>query len=298
MDNVTPITITGGDLIKAILNANKFEDILSVDGFKFAFNLIAKEIHPDKCSLPGAAEAMSRMGEWKEYYENGKQYKDDAGTFRTNGYWVEFASTQKNLEWSFENYQIFKALKDPSSIHFQKYLPDSEGLLDGKQRLNFNKRAIPLSGLTLPQEHVNWVLNRLLEYCAYLSEIGFSHCGLNPESVFIIPENHGIQIVSFYHLTKFGNRIGTISGKYKNWYPQDTFVSKTANPLIDMECAKKIACYLLGEPSGNAIKLRKTHNEDFINFLVTQHDNAYKALTIYRDLLKKNFKKEFHSLTI
>ncbi len=82
------------------------------------------------------------------------------------------------------------------------------------------------------------------------------HCGLNPESIFIVPETHGIQICSFYHLTKIGNRIGTISGKYSNWYPQDVFKTKIATPIIDLGCSMKIASYLLGDTSGIGIKHR------------------------------------------
>lgn len=291
--------IDAKELIGKIEKASKLEDVVSVTDFKTDFNSISKEIHPDKCSLPGASEAMAKMNLWKDYFENGKELKDDIGIFRTNGYWADFKSDVENLMWSIENYRIFKQLKTERDEHFKKYLPKEGKLLsDGTFRFEFDKRAIPLSGLTLPQEHVNWVLNRLLEYCAYLSEIGFSHCGLNPESVFIVPETHGIQICSFYHLTKFGNRIKTVSGKYRNWYPQEMFANKIASPVIDLELSKKIASYLLGEPSGSVIKLRKTHNEDFVNFLISQNDNAYNTLSAYRELLKKNFKKQFHLLSI
>lgn len=287
------------EIIDKIKTASKIEDVLSISDFKTEFNNIIKEIHPDVCSLDGASEATKKMLLWKEIFENGKEYKNDVGTFVTNGYWVEFKSTEKNHSWSIENYRLFKQLKDTTSENFKRYIP-KDGILasDGIIKYTFDKRAIPLSGLTLPQEHVNWVLNRLLEYCAYLSQLGFSHCGLNPESVFIVPETHGIQVCSFYHLTRLGNRIGTLSGKYINWYPNEIFATKTAVHKIDIECSKKIASYLLGDTSGSGIKFKKTHNEDFINFIVTQDENAYKALTFYKGLLKKNFKKEFHLLTI
>lgn len=287
------------DLIARIEKASKIEDVISIANFKTEFDNIVKEIHPDKCSLPGASEATAKMNVWRDVFENGKEYFDDASTFRTNGYWAEYRSDKKNLAWSIENYRRFKHLTGPANDHFQKYIPATGKLLsDGTFRYEFTDRSIPLSGLQLPQEHVNWVLSRLLEYCAYFAEIGFSHCGLNPESVFIVPETHGIQVCSFYHLTKLGNKIGTISGKYSAWYPPETFHTKEATMAIDIELSKKIAAYLLGDPSGSAVKLRKTHNEDFVNFLVSASDNSYKTFTTYKELLKKNFKKQFHSLTI
>lgn len=286
-------------LIEKILTSTKVEDIISVTDFNKEFNAIIKEIHPDICSLDGAVQATIQMNKWKNHFENGSVYKDDVCEIKTNYYWAEFTPTSKNLNWSIENYRLFKQLKSDTDIHFQKYLPSEGKLLsDGTFRFEFDKRAIPLSGLTLSQEHVNWILNRLLEYCAYLSEIDFVHCGLNPESVFIVPETHGIQICSFYHLTRVNNKVGTVSGKYKNWYPHELFTDKIATPLIDLECSKKIAAYLLGDKSGSGVKFKKTHNEDFINFIVSQHDGAYKCLTDYKELLRKNFKKQFHILTV
>ena len=286
-------------LINKINTAFKLEDVLNVENFKEEFNQIMFKIHPDKCSLTGAADATFKMNGWKNIYENGKIYKDDAGEFKTNGYWLEIKSGEKNLDWSIDNYKLFQGLKSDTDKHFFKYLPKECKLLsDGIYRYTFLNRAIPLSGLELPQEHVNWVLNRLLEYCSYLSKIGFVHCGLTPESVFITPENHGIQIVSWYHLTRINNKIGTVSGKYKNWYPARVFSDKVATPDIDIECSKRIAAYLLGDKSGNGGKFRKTHNADFINFLLSHSDSSYKTLLQYKELLDKNFKKEFYLLNI
>jgi hypothetical protein len=286
-------------LIEMIKRAHKIEDVLNVANFKAEFNNIMKQIHPDTCNETGASDATSKMNIWKDEYENGKAFTDDIGTFKTNGYWVDFKSSIPNLKQSVEHYNMLQRLTSDADIHFKKYLPGNCSLLpDGTYRFSFEKRAIPLSGLTLPQEHVNWVLNRLLEYCAYLSQTGLVHGGLNPESVFIIPENHGIQVVSFYHLARKNTKISTLSGRYINWYPAQVLSTKVATSLIDIECVKHIATYLLGEKSGNAVKLRKTHNEDFINFLLTQHDNAWECLTQYKDLLRKNFEKKFYPLTI
>jgi serine/threonine protein kinase len=282
------------DLIEKINTAKKPEDIISVSNFRDEFRSILKLIHPDVCSLNGAKEATARMACWKDFLENGKHYEDDCGILTTNGYWAEFQSSEPNLQWSFEHFHKLKSMKGNQAEHFNKYIPKE---LSG-QRFHFEKRSIPLSGLTLSQEHVNWVLSRLLEYCAYLEETGWVHCGLSPESVFIIPETHGIQICSFYHCTRVRSKVSTISAKYQNWYPAYLFDTNKAFHEIDIEMAKKIAAYLLGAPSGNAVALRKTHKPEFVNFLVSHHDNAHEALFQYKEILSKNFKKQFHLLTI
>lgn len=286
-------------LIDKIIKAKKIEEVLDLANFKTEFNTIIKQIHPDTCTDPGAGEATSKMTIWKHQYENGQPFTDDAGVFKTNGYWADFSPTLPYVTASVANYIMFQQLQSHADLHFKKYLPATcRTLADGTYRFVFEKRAIPLSGLQLPQEHVNWVLNRLLEYIAYLSQSGFVHGGLTPESVFIVPENHGIQVVSFYHLARNKTSIHTVSGRYLNWYPVQVVQTKQALPVTDLECAKRIAAYLLGEASGNAVKLRKTHNEAFINFLLTSHDNAYQCLTQYHQVLRTNFKTRFHSLTI
>lgn len=286
-------------LIHQILESKKIEDIIYIGNFKTEFNDVLKLIHPDKCQLDKAAEATTKMNEWKYLYENGKEFIDDVGPFKTNYYWADYKSDVKNLNWSVENYRLFKQQTSDADKHFLKYLPQDCILQpDGTYRFIFEKRSIPLSELELPQVHVNWILNRIFEYCAYLSQIGFCHCGINPDSIFIVPETHGIQVMSFYHLTRTGNKIGTVSGKYKNWYPTETFTDKVGVSSIDIELAKRTAAYLLGDKSGSGVRFRKTHNEKFIDFLLTRHNNAYQCLSTYRKLLEDNFKKEFHLLTI
>lgn len=288
------------DLINKIENSVKIEDVLDIHNFKDEFNAIIKQIHPDICSLSGAGDAVSKMNSWKLKMENGELFKDDVGEFTTNGYWVKYKDvTNPMIKWSFENYMNFMGLSTSADKQFQKYLPLSMELSSDELTINFDKRAIPLSSIdTLPQEHVNWVLNRLFEYCSYLDSIGWVHCGLTPDNVFNVPETHGIQITSFYHLTRKGRKIKTISGKYSNWYPQSVFNDKQAINLIDIEMSKKIAIWLLGDKSGVGIKLKKTHNENFINFVSKHNTIPFETMNEYKTLLKANWKSEFHNLNI
>jgi len=282
-------------LIYEINMAQKVEDVLDIKNFEDGFKTIVKSIHPDICKDPGAPEAMQKMNTWKQWFTKGRVLYDDAGEFTTNGYWAKFQGNTNSIQ----NYRLLKSLKGRNHENFQKYIPQ-EGKLqqDGSFLLEFKDRAIPLSELVLPQEHVNWVLNRLLEYCSYLAENGLSHGGINPESIFIVPETHGIQVCSFYHMGSIGKKAKTMSGKYSLWYPKSLRDTKIITPLTDIELSKRTAIYLLGDKSGSGVKLRKTANEKFLNFVLTQHENAYECMTKYRELLKKNFKTQFYQLKI
>ncbi len=285
-------------IIAKILNAKRLGEIVNPSHWKKEFQDLVKQLHPDVCKHPKASEATSKLVELRDKYELGSIYYDDIGEYTTNGQWAIFTGEQKFLLKSKCVFDTISALKDPASLHFRKCLPKSMKMEGDKLKVEFEKRTIPLSGLELPQEHVNWILSRILEFTAWLHQIGYSHCGLNPESVFIVPETHGIIVTSFYHTVKMDGMLESGSGKYAHWYTPSAFDSKRAIPTIDVECAKKVAVYLLGDLSGSGIKLRKTHHPAFIDFVIAQHHNAYQCFDEYRKLVEKNFKKEYHSLTL
>lgn len=69
-------------------------------------------------------------------------------------------------------------------------------------------------------------------------------------------------------------------------------------PCIDLELAKKTVIYLLGDPSGSGIRLRKTHHSTFIDFVISQSINPMDTYQQYRTLLKSNFNNVFHILNL
>lgn len=285
--------------LERILAAKHYGQIVNVQKHPQEFKELIQQIHPDVCKLPKAADATAHLNKLRDVFVEGIKYPDDAGGYVTNGYWAHWKSTEPCVKWSFENINRFAALSDTASAQFKKYLPHiATPLGNDVYQLGFEKRAIPLSGLTLPQEHANWILSRLLEYAAYLAQMEFVHCGLTPESVFIVPENHGIIISSFYHLTRIGNPVKTISAKYKDWYPPELFANKQATTAIDLQMVKKIAIYLLGDRSGIGVKLRKTCDGEFVNFLLQSDDDAFLTYGSYRLLLKNKFESKFHILNI
>ena len=285
-------------LVQKILSAVALQDIVDIAHHKSDFDRLMKQIHPDRCTLPKAHEAACKLNQLRDLFEKGKVYVDDVGEFRTTGYVIDCTGDKKLLTQSLTMYKKLKGLTDSSSLHFHRYLPDSMEMKGDLLHVKLSHRAVPLLHLQLPQEHVNWILSRMLECIAWFSQIGYVHAGFIPENIFVVPETHGIIITSFYHMTPIDSPLKTVSARYQHWYPPAIFTDKIAQALIDIELAKKIAISLLGDPSGSGVRLRKTHHAEFVDFVIRQHDDAFIAFKQYRALLDRCFEKKFYVLNV
>jgi serine/threonine protein kinase len=280
-------------LIDKLKIATYLAEVLEPPDFHKQFREAARALHPDLCALPEAASAFSRLVDLKDHYEKGQDFIDDAGKVEARHLRVRFQGEAELLDTSWHNFQRLKKLPGKAAQHFFKYLPASGSR--GKNDLNFNfpQRSVPLSGLVLPEGQVAWILSRLLEVSAWLAQEGLVHGGINPESVLVVPETHGLILTSFYHLSLRGQKMKSVSGRYKHWYPDELFAHKTADSFIDLECCKRLAVYLLGDPSGSGVKLKKTVNPALMKFLLDRHVEAYTCYDQYRQMLSKHFPKKY-----
>ena len=294
--------MTDIEAIEKVLKSEKPQDIFNGD-WKAVFKKYSLLIHPDRCKHPKASDAMAVLSNYKEQMEHGVQYRDEAGDFRVFDKKIVYEVTDENrklLRQSFENFKILKTRTDKTSVNFHRYLPESMRLSSKELIINFKDRSVPLTGQKLPQHHVNWLFSRMFEVTLWLRQIGYSHMGMNPTTVFVVPETHGIILVSFYHMTHLDHKAKTISARYKMWYPTELFVKKIATQDIDLELCKKIALYLLGDRSAAGTKLKrdKDVNQEMLAFLLTKHQCEVGDYKQYRDLLAKNFKKKFYPLDL
>lgn len=287
-------------LLTAILSSTSPAGLLSRRHYRQQYLGYLKLLHPDVCRLPGAGDAVARLNDYVAQLKALDQLTDDAGPLRRrDAQTFSLEGDPTLLQQSLNNYRRLTQLSSGAAGHFRRYLPTElrrEGdalLVSGPEFL------VPLSGLTLPTEHVAWVLSRLLELVAWLHQEGFCHAGLNPESLALVPGTHGVIALSLYHLTSLGGPLTAVSGKYLNWYPPAVFRDKRATAYIDLSLAQRTALYLLGDPSGHGVKLHKTVDERLINFLIAPQQNAYAALTEWRALLHTVFGKPvFHPLEL
>jgi len=294
--------MTDVELVDKLIKSKKPSDIFT-DDWKKDYLRYSKLIHPDSCSLSDAGNAMAIMNHYKDVIENGTPYIDESGPFRVFEKRIEYVVTDANrklLTQSVNNYKALMAFHDKASVNFQRYLPESMVLEKEQLTIKLKDRSIPLTGQKLPQIHINWLFSRMFEFTLWLRQVGYSHMGMNPTTVFVVPETHGIIVINFYHMSKLGKKAETISAKYKMWYPTDLFVKKIATEDVDLELCKKIALYLLGDKSaaGTKLKMDKDVNKEVLSFLLTKHQNAKEEFVQYRELLAKNFEKKFYPLNL
>ncbi len=265
------------------------------------YKRLLKLVHPDICKIDGAEEASARLNELKVEWKKGIKYKDESGIFYSKGLEAVYEGDPKILLQSVDNYKKLMSFKDDRAKNFQKYLPESMNLSDDKLIVKFSKRAVPLAALPkMEQKHVNWIASRILEFATWVNSVGLSHNGLNLESVYVTPQDHGIQVASFYMMTPMNEKLKGISGKYKTWYPPSIFKNKTAASSIDITLAKKIGIYLLGDKSGVGTKLKRDSdvNQEMLNFFISHSEDPNTTYFHYRDLLTKNFERKFYELNV
>ncbi|GGM93264.1 hypothetical protein GCM10010967_27990 [Dyadobacter beijingensis] len=257
------------------------------------FREILKMIHPDKCKHPMAQEATNHLLAIHRHFVHGSEFADDAGGFLSNDYWVNYMGEPAIID---HGRKMQREIAARAPEHLRRYMPYT---WDTTSSLLMEQRAIPLVNLTLPQEHVNWVLSRLLEFCMLLHRhTGRAHLGLTPAQVLLVPETHGIAVAGFYHTAPLGGPVKTISGAFRHWYPATLLADKKATENADLEMVKRIGAYLLGDRSGLGTSLLKTHHRGFIEFLLSSDDDSLACYEKYRAILDQNFPSQFIHLNI
>lgn len=280
------------EIIDEIIHATHINQIIDMTDFEVDCRRLVKQIHPDICKDPRAHEAFVKFQELKSSYEEGFKYLDDNGQVIIKDNTITLKGDMDRI--MFSSAMGNNLIKYGSKNFVNSYLP----LQINGPVIYTNGNFTVLLDITLPEEHVRWILNRLLEFASYMEKNGLVHAGLNLESCIFNPITHGLNVISFYHTRPIGSKLTTLSAKYKRFYPARTFHSKIADTAIDIALAKGIACTLLGDSSGRGIKLKGKVSEPLLNFIFTNHDSAYVAMTDYKEMLKNNYESKFYTLKL
>lgn len=284
--------ITESELIDRVMDARHYS-ALQPDDIHANFRDILKMIHPDKCRHPKAQEATHHLLAMHRHFISGTAGTDDSGTYLTNNHWVLYQGEGAMVTDARQRQQH---IASKGTEHLRRYMPY---VWEGANLLVLERRAVPLAGLTLPQEHVNWVVSRLLEFCMLLhGHTDHAHLGLTPAHVMLVPETHGIAVAGFYHATALGARASTISAAFRHWYPEQLMRDKHAAEYVDLEMVKRLGAYLLGDRSGLGTSLIRSHHPAFVDFLLSADTDSIACYEKYRTMLAQHFPSRFIHLNI
>lgn len=287
-------------IIHKIVKADSWFEIFSKHNYAAEYKYMIKKIHPDICYHKEASKAVCKMQDLLCEVKNLSKIEDDAGVIYTlseNKYSIN--SDSDLLGKSYRLYKTLTSKKDSASMHFKKMLPESSWMEEGRMLISGPGKFMPLTGYRFAPKHVAWIISRMLEFIAWFHQMGRCHAGINPESVWIVPKTHGLIFPVFYHSCLLDTKLSSISGRYSHWYPEEVFETKTATQNIDISLVQRTALYLLGDVSGNGVKLKKSVDSRLIDFLIEPHYNSYDAFVEYRELLQKVFgRPKYYKLEI
>ena len=296
-----------------IKNARQPESIFTRDSIEREYKQLVKQFHPDiggdtdvfknLVSLYNLGLSKISSNTWGIISLERSAFSDDAGAVykrKNHNIQLYFTGTEDRLNLTADFLKQTQSIDDIK--RYSNYTHSKEEVVIRTNKQEALVLTLPLTAYHfhskiitqqfpkgLPDIHLAWIGSRLFEYCALLEHHGFSHCGLNPNTIFIIPENHGIYVTSFYHAGPSGSKLTTISANYKNWYPASTFVKKTRGAFIDIELAKQCL-----------ISINKNPIDPKMNkFLKQFHSSAKDCFIEYRELLESLYgKPTFHKLEI
>lgn len=104
----------------------------------------------------------------------------------------------------------------------------------------------------LDGRHLGWIGNRLLTVLGFCQRQGIVHGAVLPCHVLLQPGNHGLQLVGWGQSVAVGQRLRTITTRYRDWYPDEVLSKQAALPATDLFLAARCLVYLAGgDPARN-----------------------------------------------
>lgn len=304
-----------------IEHATCAEDLFDPKGdLKAQYRKLARRVHPDGGGTPVLFAKLTRLYEEAQL----KKEQDAWGvpSFARHSYVCAGAkvySRAPQLYFDYESGLVSNAIRCWAEIakhdHFKKYLPSacassrvltSEGirpvlaatLPEGARRVASNR--VQATHAAMDPKHVGWIGSRLLELVAFFHKSGFVCAGVTPDTVFIVPETHGIVLVPLVHMAPTGSRLKTIAGSWLPFYPSTIRKDPQARPELDVNMVLRLLVWLLGDKSGHgALLYSRGVDARLVRFLLRTPGPAFETYQAWRDLLHTLYgSPKFHKMTL
>ncbi|MBL8793843.1 MAG: molecular chaperone DnaJ [Planctomycetia bacterium] len=158
----------------------------------------------------------------------------------------------------------------------------------------------------LDGRHLGWIFNRLLTVLGFIRRQGWVHGAVLPCHVLIHPEQHGLQLVGWGQGVPEGQRIRSLSARYRTWYPPEVFAKQAAGPATDLYLAARCIVYLAGGdpatdwlPDAVPPPLQRFLRTCLLPGPRMRPDDAWDVLEDFNDVLRSLYgPPKFHALQL
>ena len=173
----------------------------------------------------------------------------------------------------------------PKVVH--RSLPvllESFQLEDGKQAnvLKQIERSYDLYALRqyypsgLSQEHVVWIMERLLSVIGFLHVNKIIHGAIEPGNILVTPENHNASLIDFVFAIPYAHLSDARYVGWNDYSAPEIKKKKSPNPASDLYSLGKSMEYLLGNAPAD-IRITQFIREFLHNEPAKRKDDAWKA---------------------
>lgn len=323
--------------LEEILQAQKPSDLFNLDeDIHNQYKKLAKFCHPDinKNSLaekafkhlvtiydiykdPSKALKESKQIDFLILIEKDKKYKyiprvfnkDECGEIYLGNSTLRLFNNKLLLDN--HEVQFYDFLYKSKTTNFDKYVSethyikynDQSGILYKHQQETYRLKEILIKLKSLPQEHVIWITNRLLELAAYLESINIVHNNISLFSVYINPNTHGIELCDWQYARKTNEKLIALNGSLETIFPKETLKTGKAINQTDLNLIKHLGIQLLGDSSGfgNKLKMNKSINQNILRWYqgANKNKNILETYDKFRKLCEKELgKSKFFKLEL
>jgi hypothetical protein len=158
----------------------------------------------------------------------------------------------------------------------------------------------------LDGRHLAWIFNRLLTVLGFCHRRNIIHGAVLPCHALIDAAGHGLRLVGWGRSVAVGERIGTVPGRYRDWYPAEVQHRRPASPATDLFLAARCLVYLAGGdpvtnrmPEAVPLPMRRFLATCLLHSASMRPDDAWALMEDFDALLYALYgPPRFHELTL
>jgi hypothetical protein len=150
---------------------------------------------------------------------------------------------------------------------------------------------LKLTNRVIEPVHVAWIGNCLLNLACFFEYNGIVFNGYTAENLWISPKNHAVFPVGWWYARKENEKLLALPGTIIKQLPASIISDRIATSSMDRYAIKALLIQLLGDETGNGVKLLKSSvPEKMVRWLrQPPADKAVKDYSAWKAVLETTF---------